>query len=467
MKEGLILHMVRTFIRRLRSVPPVRLIVSSFIFIILIGTVLLILPVSSSNGISTNILDSFFTATSATCVTGLIVFDTYTHWSFFGQVVIITLIQLGGLGLITFASGFTLLMRRKLNLRDMRLTQEYTSGRAIDIPRLIRTILFVSFVCEAIGAIVLMIRFIPMLGKCGVWVSIFLAISAYCNAGFDILGFWGPHSSLEQFATDPLVTITICILIILGGIGFIVITDVYSFILNKIKHDELHPHLTLHSKIVLITSASLLVFGTIVVLILEYNDTLIHMNIFEKINVAFFQSCTSRTAGFSTLNQNDLRDITKIVTILLMFIGASPSSTGGGTKTTTFVVLMASVISVLRGKSDTEINHRRVDKTVVYKSLTITVLAIIVVVITTSIISLDDYQNGATSLKAVFEAVSAFATVGVSTGITHILSLPSKLALIITMFIGRVGPISLVLALTLKHNSRSTSILPEGKVIVG
>ena len=249
--------------------------------------------------------------------------------------------------------------------------------------------------------------------------------------------------------------------------GGIVITDVYSFILNKIKHDELHPHLTLHSKIVLITSASLLVFGTIVVLILEYNDTLIHMNIFEKINVAFFQSCTSRTAGFSTLNQNDLRDITKIVTILLMFIGASPSSTGGGIKTTTFVVLMASVISVLRGKSDTEINHRRVDKTVVYKSLTITVLAIIVVVITTSIISLDDYQNGATSLKAVFEAVSAFATVGVSTGITHILSLPSKLALIITMFIGRVGPISLVLALTLKHNSRSTSILPEGKVIVG
>lgn len=466
-KEGLYLSVINVSLKKLKDTPPVRLIVSSFFVIIVLGAALLMLPISSRQGVSTNFINSIFTATSATCVTGLVVYDTFTHWSAFGQVVILLLIQIGGLGLITFTSGFTLAMRRKLDLRDMLIVKEYTSGSTIDIPRLIRTILFVSFVCEALGTMLLMLRFIPMFGRRGIWISIFLAVSAYCNAGFDILGFLEPGSSLGHFATDPLVSITLCLLIIFGGIGFIVITDLYSFVLKKMKHNELHPHLTLHSKIVLVATVSLLLSGMLIIFLLEYDNTLKDFGFLGKLTAAFFQSCTVRTAGFTSVSQAKLFDITKIVTIILMFIGASPSSTGGGIKTTTFVVLVWSVISVLRGRDDTEISRRRVDKSVVYKSLTIASLAILVIAITTSIITINDYKNGVSTLDALFESVSAFSTAGISADVTNILSIPSKITVIITMFIGRVGPISLVLALTLRHTNRRSNILPEGRVIVG
>lgn len=453
--------------KRLKDVSPVRLIVSSFFIIIVVGSLLLSLPISARNGRFTNLLDSFFTATSSTCVTGLALFDTWSHWSGFGQAVILLLIQLGGLGLVTFTTGFTLFLRRKLGLRDLQLAKEYTSGSMMDTPRLIRTILFWTLVCEATGSLVLAIRFVPQFGAHGVWVSIFLAVSAYCNAGFDILGFLQPDSSLTAYVNDPLVSLTIAFLIILGGIGFLVINDLHAWSLKKLHKEENHPHLSLHTLIVLKTTLILLVLGTLLFLLFESNNTLKGMNFFQKLHASFFQSVTARTAGFATINVGDQLDITKMLTIVLMFIGASPSSTGGGIKTTTFVVLIFTVISVLRGRDDTTVMKRRVDKPIIYRSLSIVVIALLVIMTTTVVVAIAEEHHGVTALDALFESVSAFGTVGLTTGITSTLSTFSKIILSITMFIGRVGPISLVLALTMNHPNRPGTILPEGKVIVG
>lgn len=453
-------------LKRIKDISPVRIIVSSFVIIIVIGGVLLTLPVSARNGQTTPFINALFTSTSATCVTGLAVYDSWTHWSAFGQVIILGLIQLGGLGLVAFTTGFTLFMHHKLGLRDMQLASEYTSGNLMDIPRLMRTILIWTFACEAAGALLLMLRFVPKFGLYGIWVSVFLSVSSYCNAGFDILGFETPDVSLQNYVNDPLVCLPICALIIIGGIGFIVISDIHAWGMKKYSKEEKHPHLTLHTRIVLITTATLLVIGTALVFVFEYNNTLADMTIFQKIHASFFQSTTARTAGFASVNQGDLLDITKIVTIFLMFIGASPSSTGGGIKTTTFVVLIGTVLSVLRGQDETILQRRRVDKSVVYRSLAILFLSTLVVLTTTSVLLLME-NDTKSAISLLFETVSAFATVGLSTGITPLLSSISKAALIITMFIGRVGPISLVLALTMSRSRRAVMIRPEGRVIVG
>ena len=457
-------------IKRLKGVSPVRLIVVSFFLIIVIGTILLTLPVASRSGSTTNLVDALFVSTSATCVTGLTPVDTWSHWSLFGQAVILLLIQLGGLGLVSFATGFTLILRRKLGIRDMQIVREYTSGDVMNTPRLIRTIIIWTFSCEAVGSLLLACRFVPEFGARGIWISIFTSVSAYCNAGFDILGFIKPNTSLEYFAADPLVCITVALLIIIGGIGFIVISDLHGYGIKRFSKEERHPHLTLHTHIVLRMTAFLLVVGTVLYLIFEYDNTLEGRNFFEKLNISFFQSASARTAGFASVNIGSQFDVTKMMTIFLMFIGASPSSTGGGIKTTTFVVLISTMLSVLRGKTETTILKRRVDKTTVYRALSIVILSMCVVFCTVTVITIAEPDQDVPALAAVYEAVSAFATVGLSIGVTPILSDVSLIALTITMFIGRVGPISLVLALSMHHvnaNPRNTTILPEGKVIVG
>lgn len=456
-----------SFFQKIREVSPVRLIVVSFLVILLLGTLLLILPLSSREGSFTSPLDAFFTATSATCVTGLVVVDTWSHWSAFGQGVILLMIQLGGLGLVTFTTGFTLLMRRRLGLRDLQLAREYTSGSVIDTPRLLRTILVWTVGCEAVGAFLLALRFVPEFGARGMWISVFTAVSAYCNAGFDVLGFMGPFGSLIPYAKDPLVSLTVAFLIILGGIGFLVVSDIYACCLRKPKEGEHRPHLMLHSRIVLWMTGALLVIGTVLFLAMEYDGTLREMNFFEKLNAGFFQSASARTAGFATVDIGSMRDITKLMSILLMFIGASPSSTGGGVKTTTFIVLAATVWSALHGHEDTVIFKRRISKGVVYKALAIVTVGLVLVLLTASVILLAEGSRVST-VDALYESVSAFATVGLSAGLTPGLSLVSKLMLTLAMFVGRVGPVSLALAISVKkNNDRSGMVLPEGKVIVG
>ena len=458
-----------SLIKRLKEVSPIRLIVFSFLAIIIVGTILLIFPFSSRSQQFTPPLDALFTATSATCVTGLAVYDTWTHWSDLGQGIILSLIQLGGLGLVTFTTGFTLLLRRKLGLRDMQLAKEYTNGSVMDTPRLLRTILLFTFAFETIGALLLAIRFVPQFGSYGIWLSIFTSVSADCNAGFDIMGFTTPYVGLTGYVHDPLVSLTVSALIALGGLGFLVYSDIYLWLQKKRKGIEKHPHLTVHSSVVLRTTLALIVIGTVLFLFLEYNHSLAGMNIFQKIHASLFQSVSARTAGFSTINVADQYDSTKLMTIVLMFIGASPASTGGGIKTTTFVVLISTIISVLRGRDETMIMKRRVDKSIVYRALTIAILALLLICITSGIMMVVE-PDGLSAVDVLFEAVSAFGTVGLSAGITPDLGALSKIMLSFTMFVGRVGPISLILALSAHQgngrNSQET-VAPDARIVVG
>lgn len=454
--------------KTLKDMSPVRLIVSSFFAIIVLGTFILSLPISSRNNCSTNFIDSLFTATSATCVTGLTPFDTYLHWSTFGQIVILLLIQFGGLGIVTFTTGFTLFFHKKLGLRDMQIAKEFTSGSVLNLPRLIKTIIIWSLSCELIGAIFLAIKFVPKFGVLnGVWISIFTAISAYCNAGFDIMGFDNPASSFIEYASDPLVSLTIAILVILGGIGFIVVTDIYSCISKKIENPKNHPKLNLHSFIVIITSIILLIFGTVFFMLFEYNKTLSGFDFFEKINISFFQSTVARTAGFFSVPISQEKALTKLLTIILMFIGASSASTGGGIKTSTFVVILATLRSVVKGYDDTVILKHKVEKSTVYKAFSLTMLAFFLISIVTTIITIAEASKNINVLDIIFETISAFATVGLSTGITGSLSILSKFLIMLMMFIGRVGPISFIFSVSLMKDKNSAKVLPSSKIIVG
>lgn len=446
---------------------PVRLIVSSFFLVIIAGTILLSLPICARNGQATNIIDSLFVSTSCTCVTGLTPFDTYSHWSTFGQVVMLILIQLGGLGPVSFTTGFSLLIKKKMGFRDFQIAQTYTRGNIIDIPQLLKTILLVSFSFEVIGAILLSFKFVPMFGAKGLWIALFLSISSYCNAGFDILGFLTPNASLTMFQTDFFVSMVISALIILGGIGFIVITEVYTKLYNKAKKTESHPHFSTNTKVVLLTTFVLLVVGTLMFLFLEYEHSLNNLNLGDKLLASFFQSTTARTAGYATVYIQDQLDITKMLTMTLMFIGASPSSTGGGIKTTTLFVLIATVTSVLRGYQDTIVGKHRLKKSVVYNSICITILSLLVIFFTIIILETIESFKGFASTDLIFEAVSAFGTVGLSAGITPLLSKISKCVLCLTMFVGRVGPMTLLISLTLRGGNKQDNIFPEGKIIVG
>ena len=454
--------------KTLKDMSPVRLIVSSFFAIIILGTSLLYLPIASKNMHPVNFIDAMFTATSATCVTGLTPFDTYSQWSTFGQVIIMLLIQFGGLGIITFTTGFTLFFRKKLGLRDMQIAKEYTSGSVLNLTRLIKTIIIWSLGCEIIGALLFAIRFIPQFGiSKGIWISVFTAISAYCNAGFDIMGFIKPGSSFIEYATDPLVSLTASFLVILGGIGFVVVSDIYSCITRKIENPKTHPKLNLHSFIVITMSFTLLFRGTVLFMFFEYDRTLSGFNFFEKLNISFFQSTVARTAGFFTVPIGQEKTLTKLLTIILMFIGASSASTGGGIKTTTFVVILATLRSVVKGYDDTVILRHKVEKSTVYKAFSLTMLAFFLVSIVTAIIAVAEASKNITVLDITFETVSAFATVGLTTGITSALSTLSKIFIMLMMFIGRVGPISFIFSVSLMKDKNSAKVLPSSKIIVG
>lgn len=453
-------------IKRLKNVTAVRLIVSSFFFIILIGASLLCLPIFSRNRQATNFIDALFTATSATCVTGLNVFDTFTQWNFFGQFVIILLIQIGGLGIVSFTTGTTLLLRGKLDFRDLQIAKEHTSGKIIDVYRLIRTILIWTFACEGTGALLLALRFVPKFGLKGIWMAVFTAISAYCNAGFDIMGFIEPGTSFISYNKDIFVSLVIAFLIVFGGLGFIVVSDVSSCLSKKVKNLKSHPRLKVHSFLVIATTVFLLLIGTFLFLLFEYNNTLLGMNFAEKLSASFFQSASARTAGFFSLPIEPQLDSTKILTILLMFIGASPASTGGGAKTTTFLVMLITITSVLRGREDAIVLRHKVEKSTVYKALTLIILFLFLIGSLTILLAFIEQDKA--MLSILYEVVSAFSTTGLSVGITPDLKTISKILLSVAMFIGRVGPISLVLSVTLYQKKRNSGkILPEAKIIVG
>ncbi len=456
---------IRQKFQILKTKYPIRLIVGSFILFIIVGTIFLILPISSRDSLQTDFISAFFTSVSATCVTGLVVFDTWTHWSFFGQLILLILMQVGALSVISIMMGFILVLRKEMGLRDMAFLQAYTSGNIMNMPLLVKTILFVTVISEIIGSLILMIRFIPKFGVYGIWISIFMSVSSYCNAGFDLMGIEEADVSLKNYVDDPLVSITVSLLVILGGISFIVISDIYLYIIRKYKEHQSNIHLEFNSKIVIVATVFLLIISTIVITFLEYNNTLVSKSFFQKINAAFFEASTIRSAGFDNLGFGDQINLTKVFVTIMMFIGTAPCSTGGGIKVTTFAVMLYTIISVFKGKKEILIHHHKINKMLVYRALTICVLSIISIMLTFFLISIIEKRSDISTTDLLFETVSSFST-GVSVGIVPQLSKISQIILTFLMFAGRIGPFSLVLALYVKNNNKKEVILPEVNVLL-
>ncbi len=440
---------------------PESILVFGFLMLILLGTVLLALPVSARNGKSIGLFDSLFTATSAVCVTGLVAVDTGTVFSFFGQAVLLVLIQVGGLGFMVFATMIMVMLGRRISLKGRMLIRESMNGASLsDLSVLTKLYLLLALGIEAVGTALLAIRFVPLYGwRHGLWVSLFDAVSAFCNAGFDLFGHF---SSLTAFSGDPLVLITVSLLIILGGLGF-------SVILETIRCREGFRSLSLHTRIVLTLTGILLAAGTLVFLFAEGTNaaTLKERCAGEKALNAFFQSVTMRTAGFNSFDLSRMRDGSKLFSTLLMFIGASPASTGGGVKTTTAAVLFYLMLNVIRGENEVNASRRRLSQDTVRRALAVITLFLVVQMTGTLLISF--IEDGRFSLADIwFETASAMGTVGVSAIGTPNLSPAGRAALLPMMFLGRVGPLTLALALSGRiGRARQVSKYPEEKIMIG
>lgn len=434
-----------------------RIIAAGFACIIFLGGILLSLPIASRGGVGIPFLNALFTSTSAACVTGLVVYDTWTQFTGFGQVVILFLIQIGGLGFMTIGILFSLAVGRKIGLRERSLLSEAVGSKQLGgVVRLVRRTLIGTAIIEGAGAVLLAIRFIPTFGiGRGIWFAIFHSVSAFCNAGFDLMGIRAPLSSLTGFFNDPLVVLTISALIIVGGIGFVVWNDLIDsdFRLGKLK---------LHTRVVLTSTLVLLLTGTVLFLYLEKDGVLFRMSIGDRLLSAFFQSVTPRTAGFNTVNTASLSEGGKLVTMLLMFIGAAPGGTGGGIKVTTFAVIAATAVSSLRNEEDVSIWRFRLEGDAIRRSFcSVTIyLALTIGGIFVLCAQGQGFSNSA------FECLSAIGTVGLTDGITPTLAPLSRIAVIVLMYAGRVGSLTVFLAVA-RSNTTVKLRNPIGKIITG
>ncbi|MEA4998313.1 MAG: TrkH family potassium uptake protein [Candidatus Limiplasma sp.] len=448
-----------------RTIRPERIMVLGFLVVIIIGTILLTLPIASRSGESVGAHSALFTATSAVCVTGLIVVDTADTYTFFGQVVVLLLIQIGGLGFMIVATLLMVALGRRISLRNRVLIRESMNASSLSgMVRLTKSFSMLAVMIEMLGALVLSTRFVPLLGiRKGIWYSIFHAVSAFCNAGFDL---FGGFRSLDRFQHDPLVLLTIAGLIILGGLGFSVISEL---LVNRFHFKRL----TLHTKMVVTITSLLLVFGTLTILALEWGNPLTmgapELNVGERLVNSFFQSTTLRTAGYASFDQANLTDSSKLIGVILMFIGASPASTGGGVKTTTFGVMLLLVLSVVRGRETVGLFGKQLAVSIVRRALTIVIISIGIVLACTMALSISEHGNGRSMLDLLYEAVSAFATVGLTSVGTASLNPVSQGLLVPIMFFGRVGPLTLALALAskLENNPRNRMHYPEEKIMIG
>ena len=440
--------------RNLKKNPPL-IVCISFFALIFLGALLLDLPIASANGERVGFLNAFFTSTSASCVTGLIVVNTAEHWTAFGKFVIILLIQIGGLGTMVFLSLIAMALNKKIGITERRIIVEQTSAyTSKGIIRLVIYIIKFSLTVELIGAILLATKFIPDFGlEKGILYSLFHSVSAFCNAGFDLLG-----DSLVTYVDSLTVNMVISLLIIVGGLGFTVFIDIFR--------KKNFKNLSLHSKVVISITLILLIIGTIAFFLIEHNSPAMEgLTLKSKILASFFMSSTARTAGFNTIDIGKMQEGSIIVTIMLMFIGASPASTGGGIKTTTFGVLLSSTISVLRGNKETEIFHKTIPYETLIKSLCIFTLGSFLVIFSSLWITLIEHGKFL-YLDILYEIVSAFGTVGISRGITADLSSLSKIILIVLMYLGRVGAATLGVGILDNHRKKHTKY-SEGKIIVG
>ncbi|SDC29491.1 trk system potassium uptake protein TrkH [Candidatus Frackibacter sp. WG12] len=438
----------------IKSLSPGQFLALGYIIVISIGTLLLTLPIATVNHQGLNVLDALFTATSATAVTGLIVVNTSTYFTVFGQLVILLLIQIGGLGFMTTSTLFALLLGKKINLKERIIIQEELNHFNLSgVIKLVRYVILLTLGLEAIGAILLFPKMIVRypLSKALLY-SVFHSISAFCNAGFDLFG-----NSLANFTGDIYINIVITSLFIVGGIGFAVIADLY-------RHRKFS-RFSLNTKLVLVTTITLIILGTVVIFILEYSNpnTLQGLSVKGKVLAAYFQGVTPRTAGFNTISLGQMRSASLFFIIVLMFIGASPGSTGGGLKTTTMGSLIAVVYNLVRGNDEIELFKRRLARSVIYKALAVTIISLAWVILITMVLTITEKAK---FLEVFFETVSAYGTVGLSTGITGNLSGIGRVLIIVTMFLGRVGPLTLATAIG-EQKQQGKVRYPEEKVLIG
>lgn len=428
---------------------------------ILIGSILLSLPISSADGKPIAYIDALFTATTATCVTGLVTVTTASAWSIFGQAVILLLIQIGGLGVITIMSVFMILFSQRFNLgKRMLIMDSFNLNSLSGLVAFIKKVVTGSLIIEAVGAIIYMTVFIPQFGLKGIWISVFNSVSAFCNAGMDIIS----DTSLYSYAENPVINIVTGLLIILGGIGFIVWWDTVRILKNKnTRHFK---YLSLHSKIAISTTAFLIIAGAALIFALEYNNpsTIGNFSLFGKIQASIFQSVTTRTAGFASFPQEGLTLPSVLICIFLMFIGGSPVGTAGGIKTVTFFVLVFTTFSVVTGKNDTEVFKRRITEKAVKKALAVFVTSALIVLSSTFLLSI---VEDASFTDIIYETVSATATVGLSRNLTPYLSILGKIIIIVTMYFGRVGPISIAVAFKGSRQKGNVVNSPAEEISIG
>ncbi len=443
---------------RLPKLGYLQIIALGFFGIIFTGAMLLMLPISTKQGNTTTLINAFFTATSATCVTGLVTYDTYSHWTLFGQIVILAMIQIGGIGFMTVIAMFSIFLKRRISLHERKLLMESAGTMRISgVVKMVRRIFFGTLIFEGIGAAVLMMRFLPEFGFArSLYYAVFHSVSSFCNAGFDLMGRFGEFSSLVRYQLDPTVNITVMLLIIIGGLGFLVWNDCLQTRFNFKKFE-------LHSKIVLFTTA-ILVFGSAVLLFLfERNGVLSGLTLSQKWLVSFFQSVTPRTAGFNTVDLTELSESGRTLITILMFVGGSPGSTAGGIKTTTFIVLILGAISASRHTRSINIFKRRLDEHIVKKASAIFTIYMTAVLSAVMIIcAVEPFR----AEEVLFEVVSAIGTVGLTLGITPELGPLSKIILMILMFGGRVGGLTLMLVLAEKRNNIPID-RPYEKILIG
>ena len=432
----------------------------SFLLVIAVGTLLLTLPISSRTG-RLGVIDAMFTATSATCVTGLVVRDTWSQFSLFGQVIILMLIQVGGLGLVTLTSFFALAARRRMGFRDLRLLGESVSADGLSkATEVLKIVIKLAAAFEAVGIVLLLFAFVPQFGAEGVWVSVFTAISAFCNAGFDLFGRFGDYSSLVPYVNNYYVQAVIMFMIMAGGLGFMVWVELAEYRKKR--------RLSLHAKVVLQFSVIFWVGGAVLLALLEWSNprTMGGLSVPGKIMAALFQSVSTRTAGMNTIDLAACSPISKLLMSVLQFIGAAPGSTGGGVKVTTFAVLILTIRSVAQGRDDGVIGGHHIESKTVYRALTIIVIGAVAAFGSAVVV----YYNTAETVSVIdciFESCSAFGTVGLSVGVTGQLNTGAKLLYMACMFMGRVGPVSLAISLTAKPDDNKRKVLPVGHINVG
>ena len=455
------------FERKIR-LTPTQIIAGSFFLAILTGTLLLWLPISSAPGESTDFLTALFTSTTSVCVTGLVVVDTYIHWSLFGKIVILILIQLGGLGIITVTYMLLLMLRRKFTLGDRNLLQDaFNLDTRVGLLSFLVSVFKGTFAIEAIGAALYSIVFIPEFGVAkGIWISVFNSVSAFCNAGIDILG----ADSLARYNSNPLVMTVTMVLIILGGLGYVVWFDIYTSVRSGIKSRytpvKIVRRFREHTRLVLYITMTLIVLGAAMIFIFEYGNpgTIGNMTTGDKLLNSLFQSVTFRTAGFSTIPQQNLRDVSCIAGYLLMFIGGSPIGTAGGVKTVTVFIVVMNAYSFICGRNETVILKRKISEALIRKAAAIVAVSVMAVFTMTVFLLA---TNDVTVTDGAYEVISALATVGLTRGLTPVLNNAGRVIIIISMYLGRIGPISMALFFAKTKIQKNGVSFAEGRFYVG